>query len=83
MDLTRRLLRVFGVKVTDYEERTERIRAEIANDLPMAELVRLAGEAVELTADLNRQFREMSDHILDAQSIVLADIKAALSRVRG
>jgi hypothetical protein len=83
MDPTRRLLRVFGVKVTDYEERTERIREEIAKDPPTAELVRLAGEAVDLTVDLNHQLREMSDHILDAQSIVLTEIKAALDRVRG
>jgi hypothetical protein len=82
LDPTRRLLKVFGVKVTDYEERTERIRAELAKGPATGELVRLAGEAVELTMDLNRQLREMSDHVLDAQSAVLSEIKAALDRAK-
>jgi hypothetical protein len=83
LDPTRRLLKVFGVTVTDYEERTERIREEIAKKPATEELFRLAAEAVELTADLNRQLREMSDHILDTQSDVLAEVKAALDRARG
>lgn len=83
LDPTRRLLKVFGVKVTDYEERTERIKEEIAGGPATDELVRLAAEAVELTADLNRQLREMSDHVLDTQSSVLEEVKAALDRARG
>jgi hypothetical protein len=80
LDPTRRLLKVFGVKVTDYEERTDRIREEISRGPRTEELVQLAGEAVELTADLSRQLREMNDHILDAQSAVLAEVKTALER---
>lgn len=83
LDPTRRLLKVFGVKVTDYEERTERIREEIARGPATDQLVQLAAEAVELTVDLNRQLREMSDHVLDTQSTVLSDVKAALDRARG
>ena len=82
LDPTRRLLKVFGVKVTDYEERTERIREEIAASPTSADLVRLAAEAVDLTMDINRQLREMSDHVLDAQSTVLAEVKTALDRAQ-
>ena len=83
LDPTRRMLRVFGVKVTDYEERTERIREQIAAGATTNDLIQLAAEAMELTADLNRQLREVSDHLLDAQSTVLTEVKAALDRVRG
>ncbi len=82
LDPTRRMLRVFGVTVTDYEEKTGQIRAELAKGLEAEELVRLVGEAVDLTIGLNRQLREMSDHLLDAQSQVLADVKAAFDRSR-
>ena len=78
LDPTRRMLRVFGVTVTDYEEKTERIREELATHPAPDALARLAGEAVKLTIDLNRQLREMNDHLLDAQSAVLADVQAAL-----
>ena len=80
LDPTRRLLKVFGVRVTDYEERTERIREELAAGPSSDQAVRLAAEAVELTMDLNRQLREMSDHVLDTQSAVLSEIKNALDR---
>jgi len=83
LDPTRRLLKVFGVKVTDYEERTERIKEEISRGPAKEDLVRLAAEAVELTMDLNHQLREMSDHVLDAQSTLLAEVKAALDRASG
>ena len=79
LDPTRRLLRVFGVTVTDYEEKTERIRSELAG-ATRDEAVRLAAEAIDLTAGLNRQLREMTNHLLDAQDGVLADVKAALDR---
>ena len=78
-DPTRRMLRVFGVTVTDYEEKTERIRAALAG-ATRDDAVRLAAEAIDLTARLNRQLREMTDHLLDAQNGVLADLKAALDR---
>jgi len=51
-DPTRKLLKVFGVKVTDYETKTDELIAQaatITSDVARAELVR---EAVELTADL-------------------------------
>src|SRR5438067_4359433 len=70
LDPTRRMLRVFGVTVTDYEEKTGQIRAELATSPPTGELARLASEAVELTVDLNRQLREVMNHLLDAQTQV-------------
>jgi hypothetical protein len=82
LDPTRRLLRVFGVKVTDYEERAARLLEEISatsGDRP-DELLRLANEAIDLSADMNARLREMTAHVLDAQTRVLSEIKAALEK---
>jgi hypothetical protein len=84
LDPTRRLLRVFGVKVTDYEEKTARLLERVnATPPPTAdELLRLTAEAAELTADLQRRLREMTDHVLDLQTRVLRELQAALERGR-
>jgi hypothetical protein len=80
LDPTRRLLKVFGVKVTDYEERTAALleRAASGNRRPEA-LLAISLEAVELTEDLNRRLREMTDHVLDTQARVLAELRLALA----
>src|SRR4051812_33444009 len=78
MDPTRRMLRVFGVTVTDYEEKTARILNAGPDELTGDELLRLSGEAVELTAKLNGQLREMNAYLLELQSRVLARVNTAL-----
>lgn len=80
LDPTRRLLKVFGVKVTDYEDRTARILERAAASRDPAEQLHLALEAIELTADLNQRLREMNAHVLDTQARVLDELKAALQR---
>ncbi len=74
MDPTRKLLKVFGVKVTDYEARTAAIlerHAATADDAERAALVR---EAVELTADLSHWLREVQAHVLERQEAVLTKL---------
>ncbi len=78
IDPTRRLLKTFGVTVTEYEERTRRILEASPDELAGEELLQLAGEAVKLTANLNAQLREMSAHVLGIQSAVLARVNTAL-----
>jgi len=80
MDPTRRMLRVFGVTVTNYEERTAQLLEEASRDPSPSELLRLTAEAVEATAGLNQQLREVNDHLLDRQSEVLRQLKAALDK---
>ncbi len=70
MDPTRRLLKVFGVKVTDYEEKTAGI-VERCAAADAAERARLLAEAVELTADLTHWLREIQAHVLDREESVL------------
>ena len=73
-DPTRKLPKVFGVKVTDYETKTDELIAQaatITSDVARAELVR---EAVELTADLTHWLREVQSHVLERQERVLKEL---------
>jgi hypothetical protein len=83
LDPTRRLLRVFGVKVTDYEEKTAAIleRAAAAPS-DAAELLRLMMEAIDLTADMNARLREMTAHVLETEARVLSELKAAVDKAQ-
>ncbi len=82
LDPTRRMLKIFGVKVTDYEERTTAIleRASATPPADAAELLRLTTEVIELTANLNAHVRDMYGHVLDTQAKVLSELKAVLAR---
>lgn len=72
MDPTRKLLKVFGVKVTDYEARTDALLegfdARATGDAAIA----VVREVVELTADLDRWLREIQSHVLERQERVLS-----------
>lgn len=83
-DPTRKLLRVFGVKVTQYEERTAALLEQAAALPPdaAAERLRLALEALDLTADMSARLREMTNHVLDTQARVLAELGETLREGR-
>lgn len=70
-DPTRKLLKVFGVKVTDYETKTDALLARWATAAP-AERSEIAGEAAELSADLSHWLEEVQAHVLERQKRVLA-----------
>lgn len=70
-DATRKLLKVFGVKVTDYEAKTDAILERHAAATTDEERAALVREAVELTADLGHWLREVQTHILERQEAVL------------
>ena len=70
MDPTRKLLKVFGVKVTDYEAKTEALLAARVGGEPAD--MSVVREIVELTADLDRWLREIQGHVLERQERVLS-----------
>jgi hypothetical protein len=78
MDPTRKLLKVFGVKVTDYEAKTAAL-LERAEREP-AELGAVVAEAVELTADLDHWLSEITAHVLARQRDVLERLSALAKR---
>jgi hypothetical protein len=69
MDPTRKLLKVFGVKVTDYEAKTQSLLDRAERD--RSELDGAMSEAVELTADLDHWLSEITTHVLARQREVL------------
>jgi hypothetical protein len=76
MDPTRKLLKVFGVKVTDYEAKTDALLERAERDA--GEIESAVTEAVELTADLDHWLSEITAHVLNRQREVLE----RLSRLR-
>ena len=73
MDPTRKLLKVFGVKVTDYEAKTDALLERHAA-AQAEERTALLREAVELTADLDHWLREITSHVLERQERVLTEL---------
>jgi hypothetical protein len=74
MDPTRKLLKVFGVKVTDYESKTDELLARwpAANERDRAAI---QADALELSADLAHWLREISAHVLERQERVLSSLR--------
>ena len=75
IDPTRKLLKVFGVKVTDYEAKTADLIARYTS-ASAEERAAIAAEIAELTADLDHWLREINAHVLKRQEEVLGRIKA-------
>ncbi len=74
MDPTRKLLKVFGVKVTDYEEKSAALLERHAGAATDDERAAVVAEAVELTADLMHWLREVESHVLRQQEEVLSKL---------
>src|SRR5215207_5413597 len=82
LDPTRRLLRVFGVTVTEYEERTAALLERAAAATERDEMLQLMSEAMELTADVNARLRDVTNHVLDTQSRVMTELRAVIDAKR-
>jgi hypothetical protein len=74
MDPTRKLLKVFGVKVTDYEAKTDELIARWASANERDRLA-IQTEALELSADVAHWLREVSAHVLERQERVLSALR--------
>lgn len=72
-DPTRKLLKVFGVKVTDYEAKTDSLLQR--SSMSDADRIAMLNEALELTADLDHWLREVTSHVLERQERVLTRLR--------
>ena len=72
LDPTRRQLRIFGVTVTNYEERTAALQAKAAAAQSPEERLQATQQIATLTAELNEVLRETFDHVLALQHRVLS-----------
>ena len=73
-DPTRKLLKVFGVKVTDYEAKTTELIARYTA-ATAEERAAIAAEIAELTAYLDHWLREINAHVLERREEVLGRLK--------
>jgi hypothetical protein len=73
-DPTRKLLKVFGVKVTDYESKTDELLARWSSAAD-GERAAIQAEVLELSADLAHWLREVSAHVLERQERVLSSFR--------
>ena len=74
MDPTRKLLKVFGVKVTDYEAKTDELVGRWAA-ADASGRAAIQAEALELSADLAHWLREVTAHVLERQERVLTSLR--------
>ena len=74
IDPTRKLLKVFGVKVTDYEAKSDALLARWAA-ADAAERAAIQAEALELSADLAHWLREVTAHVLEWQERFLTALR--------
>jgi biotin-(acetyl-CoA carboxylase) ligase len=78
-DPTRKLLRAFGVQVTNYEERTAEILDRLrSGDAGVEERLRLAAEAADLTGKMSSRLQEMTGHVLEHEKRVLSELRGLL-----
>jgi hypothetical protein len=84
-DETRKLLKVFGVTVTEFEGDAERLAAAAAQLSAASgkdEVLTLVKEMSERCSELNRRWLEVTQHVFAAQERALAVIADAASRAR-
>jgi hypothetical protein len=83
---TRKLLKLFGVAVTDAEAEAERL-AGTAAQLPAGagkeEVARLLKDASDLCRELNTRWLETTQHIFAAQNQLLSRCAEAARRLQG
>ena len=73
MEETRKLLKLFGVAVTDFETAAEKLAAEAD---PLAALAR----STEMCRELNRRWLDVTTHVFAAQDRFLAALGEAAAR---
>ena len=83
-DETRKLLKIFGVAVTDFEAEAEKLAAtaiQRSADGGKHEIAKLLKDATELCRELNTRWLETTQHIFAIQNRLLsqlADVAAKL-----
>jgi hypothetical protein len=84
-DETRRLLKVFGVAVTDFEAEAEKLEAA-ATRLTAAsgkdQIAKLLKDATELCRELNTRWLETTQHIFATQNRLLSRLAEAAARLQ-
>ena len=84
-DETRRLLKVFGVAVTDFEAEAEKLAAaagQLSRESSKEDAAKLLRDATELCRGLNTRWLEATQHIFAAQNRLLSCCADAAGRMQ-
>ncbi len=82
---TRKILKVFGVAVTDAEEEAERLAGSIGKLSPgsdKGEVAKLLKDATDLCKELNTRWMEVTQRVMAIQGQVLAQLGEAAARLQ-
>ena len=82
-DETRKLLKIFGVAVTDFEAEAEKLEtaaAQLSADSGRDQIVKLLQDVTELCRELNSRWIETTQHIFALQNRLLSRCAAAAAR---
>ncbi|HKA91569.1 MAG TPA: hypothetical protein VKE22_28095 [Haliangiales bacterium] len=85
-DETRKLLKLFGVTVTDFEAEAEKLAARAAQLTPASakeDILSTFTDMSELTRELTQRWLEVTQHLFAAQARLLANVADACARARG
>jgi hypothetical protein len=84
-DETRKLLKLFGVAVTDFEAEAEKLTAaaaQLSAGSSKEEVAQLLQDAAELCRELNHRWLETIQHVMAAQEHLLSTCAEAAARIR-
>ena len=82
-DETRKLLKVFGVAVTDFEAEADKLQAaaaQLSTDAGKDQIVKLLKDVTELCRELNGRWIETTQHIFALQNRLLSRCAEAAAR---
>ena len=82
-DETRKLLKIFGVAVTDFEAESEKLQAaaaQLSADSGKDQIVKLLQVVTELCRELNSRWIETTQHIFALQNRLLSRCAEAAAR---
>lgn len=84
-DETRKLLKIFGVAVTDFEAEAEKLEAaaaQLSADCHKDQVTKLLKDATELSRELNTRWLETTQHIFAIQNRLLDRCAEAATRLQ-
>ena len=85
MDETRRILKTFGVAVTDFEAEAaelQEVAAQLSGESSQAEIVTLLKNVTELCSELSARWQEVSTCVSTLQGRLLSRCAEAASRLQ-
>ena len=83
-DETRKLLKIFGVAVTDFEAEAEKLQAaaQLSVQSGQEQIAKLLKDATEVCRELNTRWLETTQHIFAIQGRLLARCADAAGRLQ-